>query len=105
MKRRNWLREELLHMLSLSGNLSGLCITAVTLLHGYKGNSAINTIADDLLALSALLFLICTYLIFIILRKQDAKRAQRLESVVDSFFFLALTIMVATGFIMVYTIW
>jgi hypothetical protein len=28
-----WIREELLHLLSLSGTLAGLCITGVTLFH------------------------------------------------------------------------
>ena len=105
MKHNHWMREELLHLLSLCGNLSGLCITGVTLLHSFIGATSINTIADDMLAASALLFLICTYVIFISLRIHNETWRMRIEPLIDPLFSLALTIMVATGFIMVYTLW
>jgi hypothetical protein len=106
MRKNSWLREELLHLRSLSGNLTGLCITGVTLLHSFAATvGPVNTITDDMLAVAALLFLICTYVIFIALRTQNRKLRQSLEWFIDPLFALALTIMVATGFIMVYTIW
>jgi len=100
-----WLRDELLHLLSLSGTLAGLCTTGVALFHTMRGASPRNTIADDALALSALMFLVCTYAIFFALRTKDQARAARLEKLVDALFSVALTAMVATGFIMVYTVW
>jgi hypothetical protein len=100
-----WLREELLHLLSLSGTLAGLCITGVTLFHTIAGAAPQNTIADDALALSALLFLVCTYAIFMALRTKDQRLAIKLDRLVDALFSVALTGMVATGFVMVYTVW
>ena len=46
-----WQREELLHLLSLSATLAGLCITGVTLFHTLGRSSLPQTIADDALAI------------------------------------------------------
>jgi hypothetical protein len=100
-----WLRDELLHLLSLSGTLAGLCITGVALFHTIGKASISSTVADDALALSALLFLVCTYTIFFALRTKNPSLAAKLETSVDVLFSLALTGMVAAGFIMVYTVW
>jgi multisubunit Na+/H+ antiporter MnhF subunit len=100
-----WRREELLHLLSLSGTLAGLCITGVTLFHTMGRTSIPRTIADDVLAVSALLFLVCTYLIFFALRTRRDAVAIRLEKIADLLFLLALTGMVLCGFIMVYALW
>jgi hypothetical protein len=99
-----WIREELLHLLSVSGTLAGLCITGVTLFHTVGRASLTQTIADDLLAVSALLFLLCTYAIFIALRTKREALAALLENVADSLFLLALSGMVGSGFVMVYAL-
>jgi hypothetical protein len=100
-----WQREELLHLLSMSGTLAGFCITGVTLFHTNTGANLPETIADDVLAISALLFLVCAYTIFVALRTRKSERAIALESIADALFLFSLTGMVAAGFIMVYTVW
>ena len=99
-----WPRAELLQLLSLSGTLAGLCTTGVTLFHTLSSVSVQGTLADDILAISALMFLLCTYLIFFTLRIQQESLALTLEKVVDTIFLLALTGMVFSGFVMVYKI-
>lgn len=99
-----WQREELLHLLSVSGNLAGICIAAVALFHTIGKSVVSATIADDLLAMAALLFLVCIYVIFFALRTQTARLALQLERIADALFLSALTGMVASGFIMVYTV-
>lgn len=94
----------MLHLLSLSGTLSGLCVTGVTLFHTLGKASLQETFADDILAISALMFLLCTYAIFFTLRTKRESIALALEKVVDSLFLLALTGMVISGFIMVYNL-
>lgn len=101
----NWLREELLWLLSLSGTMAGLCITGVTLFHTVDRASGVGTLADEMLAVCALLFLVCTYVIFFALRTRRTDLAVALDQAVDVLFTLALTLMVATGFVMVYTVW
>ena len=103
-RRANWQREELLHLLSVSGTLAGLCITGVALFHTLGRASLPETAADDLLAISALLFLVCTYTIFFALRTRREALALALEKIADMLFLLAMTGMVGSGFIMVYTV-
>jgi len=54
--------------------------------------------------ISALLFLLCTYAIFFALRTRRDTVARRLERLADVLFLLALTGMVSSGFVMVYTL-
>ena len=101
---RMWLRKELLKLLSVAGTLAGLSITAVALLHTAGHADASPTIVDDMLVISALLFLLCTYAIFFALRTRRDTIARRLERLADVLFLLALTGMVSSGFMMVYTL-
>ena len=94
----------MLQLLSLSGTLSGLCVTGVTLFHTMGKTTMQQTFADDILAISALMFLLCTYTIFFTLRTKRESLALTLEKVVDTIFLLALTGMVISGFIMVYNL-
>lgn len=105
LRRAPWQREELMHLLSLSATLAGLSITGVTLFHTIGRASLPQTVADDALAFSALMFLVCAYSIFWALRTTSQALAQVLERIADVLFLLALTCMVASGFIMVYTVW
>ena len=102
-----WLREELLHLLSLSGTLAGLCITGVTLFHTlrFTSNSVPATIADDALLISAVLFLLCTYIIFVALRTKRSVLTRVLEKIADALFMVALTAVTSSGFVMLYTGW
>jgi hypothetical protein len=100
-----WLRDELMQLLSLSGTLAGLCITGVTLFHTLRSSTVPSTIADDTLAIAALLFLVCSYTIFFALRTKRQELALFLEKIADVLFLLALTGMVASGVVMVYSVW
>lgn len=100
-----WQREELLQLLSLAGTLAGLCITGVALFYTDARLTMAKTVADNTLAISALLFLVCTYTIFIALRTRNKGLSHTLEQLADVLFLLALTGMVGSGFIMVYTVW
>lgn len=74
-EKRTWVREELLQLLAVAATLAGLSITSVALLHTVGHTRLTPTIADDVLMLSALLFLLCTYAIFFALR--TLSRGQR----------------------------
>lgn len=100
-----WVREELLHLLSVSGTLAGLCVTVVALMHTLGTTSLTTTLIDDCFALCALFFLTCTYLIFTALRTRRAPVARVLIRIVDGVFLVGLTLMTAAGFMMVYTVW
>jgi hypothetical protein len=97
-------REELLHLLSVSATMSGLCIMGVTLLFTMAAGSYAGTLADDVLAICALLFLLCTYFVFLALRSRRKGFAEQLVKIADILFAMALTCMVLSGFLMVYAI-
>jgi hypothetical protein len=99
-----WIREELLQLLSVSGTLAGLSVTVVALMHTFVANTA-TTVIDDLFALCALLFLLCTYGTFAALRMRRSESARVLVRVVDGLFLVGLTLMTAAAFMMVYTVW
>lgn len=100
-----WVREELLHLLSVSGTLAGLCVTVVALMHTLGTTSRTTTLIDDCFALCALFFLSCTYLIFSALRTRREPVARLIIKIVDAVFLVGLTFMTAAGFMMVYTVW
>ena len=104
-KSDTWLREELMHLLSVSGTLAGLCVTVVALMKTLGSSAGTATVVDDMFAVCALLFLTCTYLIFWVLRTRNPGTEKALVQVVDLAFLVALTVMTAAAFVMVYTLW
>ena len=99
------MREELLHLLSISATLSGVCVTVVALMHAFESHKTTVTVVDDMFAICALLFLVCTYLIFSVLRLSNASLMKRMVMVVDAIFLASMTCMTLSAFIMVYTVW
>ena len=104
-RQRPWLREELLHLLSLAGNMAGLCITGVTLFYTVGRATRSATIADEMLVICAVVFLCCAYVIFFALRMREARLTATLENIADTLFVIGMTLMVATGLVMAYTVW
>lgn len=100
-----WMREELLHLLSVSGTLAGLSVTMVALMNGLRKSTKAATVVDDLFAICALLFLGCIYLIFWALRTRKEEVERVLVRIVDMLFLVALTLMTGAAFMMVYTVW
>lgn len=100
-----WLREELLQLLTLSGTMAGLCITGVTLFFTVGNATRLTTMADELLAISSVIFLVSCYLIFWALRTRSQVLSEILVTLVDFALALGLTVMVLAGSIMAYTVW
>jgi hypothetical protein len=100
-----WVREELLHLLSISATLAGLCVTVVALMKAIGKQADSATIADDMFAVCALLFLTSTYLISWALKTKKPGLATVLVKLLDVVFLVALTLMTAAAFVLVYTVW
>jgi len=101
----NWGREELLGLLSNSANLAGLCVTVVALMNTFDRTEVAVSFVDDLFALCATAFLLCTYVIFWALRSSKGAIPTWLIKGIDVLFLLALTSMTGASFLMIYTIW
>jgi hypothetical protein len=101
----NWGREELLGLLSNSANLAGLCVTVVALMNTFDRSKAAVSFVDDLFALCAAAFLLCTYVIFWTLRAVDGNIPGWLMRTIDGLFLAALTSMTGASFMLIYTVW
>lgn len=96
-------REAMLSLLSTAGTLAGIGIALVGIINTERGGTPA-TIADDILLLSALGFLVVCYLIFFAVRNVSAANAWRMLAVIDVLFLGSMTLMVLAGFIVVYTL-
>jgi len=61
-------------------------------------------LADDILLLSALGFLMVCYLVFFAVRNVTAATARRMMQIIDFLFLAAMTLMVLAGFIVAYAL-
>jgi len=100
-----WMREELFQLLSISATLSGLCITVVALMKNISKVDLSATIVDDMFVISAVLFLVCVYLIFFALKTRVPKLVATLLKVIDLIFLTGMTIITLAALFMVYTVW
>lgn len=80
------------HILSTASTMIGVCITVITFFKVTDFN--LKTYADDLLGLDTLLFIICCFLSYISIRKQNDKK---IELIADLLFMLSMSIMVLVG--------
>jgi len=101
----SWHRSELLSLLSTCGALAGLCMTVVALMNTFNQARASVSIVDNIFAVCAAIFLLCTYMIFWALRTRKETTAILLTKVLEGLFLFALTSMIIATFVMIYTLW
>lgn len=90
-----YLEEDIsVHILSVSAAMVGVCLTVIGLLRVVITIQKADTIADDLLALDSILFLISCLLSYWALRTRTAHRMHNVERMADIVFMLALVLMV-----------
>ena len=78
----------------------GVCLTVIGLIRVVITVGRIDTLADNLLALDALLYVLCCFTSYWALRTRQERRMRRLERVADTLFLLAMLLMtVICGFI------
>ena len=83
-------------------SLAGLCIAGLVFLQSAIANNVNLGYADEVLALDALLYVACMYLILWSGRTSSEARARRLFRVVDATFLFALTTMLLSAAYIVY---
>ena len=92
------------HIFSASAGLVGICLTVIGLLRVVITLKKINTMADDLLALDAGLFLTSCVLSYWTLRRRGRHRMHRVERTADAVFLSALGLMVTICLFITYAI-
>jgi hypothetical protein len=83
-----------IHILSVSAAMVGVCLTVIGLIRIVITIEKFDTIADDLLAGAALVFLVSCFCSYWALRTRGTRRMHTLERIADAAFLFGLLIMV-----------
>ena len=82
----------------------GVCLTVIGLVRVVITLGTADTLADDLLAADALLFLVSCMLSYWALRSRGLRRMHRLERIADGIFIVAMVGMVVVCALITYTV-
>src|SRR5437762_11399153 len=93
-----------IHIFTVSSAMVGVCLTVIGLIRVVITLGSADTLADDLLAGDALLFLISCLLSYWALRSRGLRRMHRLEKFADAIFIIAMIGMVAVCALFIYSI-
>mgnify|MGYP001241787524 CR=1 FL=1 len=95
-QQRPYLEEDIsVHILSVSAAMVGVCLTVIGVLRVVVTIQKADTVADNLLAVDALLFLTSAMLSYWALRTRTRRRMHNVERVADAVFMTALALMAA----------
>ena len=97
-------QDSCIHIFTVSSAMVGICLTVIGLIRVVITLGRADTLADDLLAGDALLFLISCLLSYWALRSRSLRRMHRLEKIADGIFILAMIGMVIICALITYTI-
>jgi len=93
-----------IHIFTASSALVGVCLTVIGLVRVIASSRKVDTVADDLLAADALLFLVSCLLSYWALRTRSARRMHRVERLADVVFITGLLLMVMICAIVTYAL-
>lgn len=93
--------DAMLSLLPTSGTLAGISIGLVGVVN-LKQLGSVSTIADEMLLLSSIGFLSVCYLIFFALRSVNPVAKLRWAAIIDVVFLVSLTLVVFSGFVIVF---
>jgi hypothetical protein len=93
-----------IHIFTVSSAMVGVCLTVIGLVRVVITLGIADTLADDVLAGDALLFLISCLLSYWALRSRGLRRMHRLEKIADGIFIIAMIGMVVVCSLITYTI-
>src|ERR1700740_1689300 len=90
----NHLEEDIsIHIFTVSSVMVGGCLTVIGMIRVVITLGKADTMADDLLAIDAFLFLVSCLLSYSALRTRSKRRMHRRERIADSIFILAMILM------------
>lgn len=91
-------------LLTAATSMTGICVGLLGAVNAFARSRNIETLADDVLAMNALMFLVCCYLVVWGLRTGSRRTTATLLRVVETLFLAAMTLLVAIGFFVVYAV-
>ena len=93
-----------IHIFTVSSAMVGVCLTVIGLIRVVITLGKVDTIADDLLAGDALLFLVAGLLSYSALRTRSIRRMHRVERLADGVFISAMILMTGICGLITYSI-
>ena len=90
------------HIFSVSAGLVGVCLTVVGLFHLFRRPAEARSIADNLIAIDAMVFLLASLFAYLALRTDDEYRWRHLERFADGLFLLGICAMVLISGLVAY---
>lgn len=93
-----------IHIFTASAALVGVCLTVIGLIRVVVATINVDTIADNLLAVDALLFLASCLLAYWALRTRSRRRMYRVERLADAIFIAGLLLMTGVCGIIAYAL-
>ena len=93
-----------IHIFTVSAGMVGVCLTVIGLVRVVITLGKVDTFADDLVAVDAVLFLAACLSSYWALRTRSVKRMHRVERFADIAFIVALVFMVVVGAFVTYAI-
>lgn len=91
-----------IHIFSVSSAMVGVCLTVIGLIRVVITLGKMDTIADDLLAIDAVMFLIASLISYSALRTRSRRRLPALERIADVIFVIAMMLMTTVCGIIAY---
>lgn len=88
----------------IAAAMVGVCLTAIGILRVVIAVRKANTLADDMLALDSVLFLIATLTSYFAIRHGPAKRLHELERIADVTFIAAMSLMTVAALVITYAL-
>lgn len=88
----------------IAAAMVGVCLTAIGILRVVIAVRKANTLADDMLALDSVLFLIATLTSYFAIRHGPAKRLHELERTADVTFIVAMSLMTVAALVITYAL-
>ncbi|MBA2743937.1 MAG: hypothetical protein H0U43_06460 [Chthoniobacterales bacterium] len=105
MPQHHHLEEDIcIHIFTVSSAMVGVCLTVIGLVRVVVTLGQINTLADDLLAADAFLFLVAALLSYAALRTRSTRRMQKVERLADGIFIARMVMMTAICAVITYAV-
>jgi hypothetical protein len=92
------------YIFSVSAGMVGVCITVIGLFRLVSRSAHVDSVADNLLAVDALVFLASCILSYLGLRARTRRSAKRFEQVADYLFLAGLTVVSVVGVLIAYEV-
>jgi hypothetical protein len=91
-----------IHIFTVSSAMVGVCLTVIGLIRVVITLGKADTVADDLLAVDAMLFLASCLLSYAALRSRGLRRMHHIERAADGIFIAAMIVMAAICSVITY---